>query len=564
MTLPIDARVSSADAAPAPLDAPTAIPDAQPGNPDAGVVARCGNGIVEASEQCDDGNSSNIDSCTTTCLSTIVTSADDSGPGTLRALALAVPDGTRLTFDVSLSGKTILLTSPIALPSNLAIVGLGAQQLTIDGGGANQILTPAATLSISGLTLQHGLATSLTGGPSLGAAIGCSTELHVDGCAFNANLANNGGALCISGPATISNSSFDSNSSEFGGGAIFMNGHGTTTTISNTTIANSTSPQGSAINVNGGTLSMTNSTIANSSGDSGTILNIDTTELAFVTVTGSTGYPALYNAGNAFSIKNSIVANNPAGDFVGFSAIESGDYNVIDNDGAIVSTQGHDAIGGTTALSDLADNGGTGKTQSITVDSAAFDSIPAPLCTDWSGASVSTDERGAARPVDATCDAGAFERQATDVPLPDCGNGTREVGEECDDGVSNDNNGACLLTCKVARCGDGFIESNVEICDDGSNGPGTCCAADCGGDLTCSLNQSNPTTGAIAGGIIWNGLPAAGNSLFMLSLPNGTGDTITNGSYAFGSLAPATYHLELCSSGNEAPTLVQSDVEVTA
>ncbi|MEN9798371.1 MAG: hypothetical protein RL653_2067, partial [Pseudomonadota bacterium] len=40
--------------------------------PDAGTPApRCGNGIVESGEACDDGNTSNIDACTNTCLSNV-------------------------------------------------------------------------------------------------------------------------------------------------------------------------------------------------------------------------------------------------------------------------------------------------------------------------------------------------------------------------------------------------------------------------------------------------------------------------------------------------------------
>jgi len=50
----------------------------------------------------------------------------------------------------------------------------------------------------------------------------------------------------------------------------------------------------------------------------------------------------------------------------------------------------------------------------------------------------------------------------------DCGNGVLDAGEECDDGPglahSNDADG-CLSTCKLARCGDGFVNQGVEDCD---------------------------------------------------------------------------------------------------
>jgi len=66
-----------------------------------------------------------------------------------------------------------------------------------------------------------------------------------------------------------------------------------------------------------------------------------------------------------------------------------------------------------------------------------------------------------------------------------CGDGFVEAGvEQCDDANAN-NNDACLDTCVAASCGDGFVEAGVEQCDDGnvSNADAclaTCVAATCG------------------------------------------------------------------------------------
>ncbi len=60
-----------------------------------------------------------------------------------------------------------------------------------------------------------------------------------------------------------------------------------------------------------------------------------------------------------------------------------------------------------------------------------------------------------------------------------CGDGFVLTGtEECDDGnlVSTD---ACLPNCAAARCGDGVIRAGVEECDDGNNTPGDGCPANC-------------------------------------------------------------------------------------
>mmetsp|Transcript_49355 Transcript_49355/g.119700 ORF Transcript_49355/g.119700 Transcript_49355/m.119700 type:complete len:891 (+) Transcript_49355:617-3289(+) len=61
-----------------------------------------------------------------------------------------------------------------------------------------------------------------------------------------------------------------------------------------------------------------------------------------------------------------------------------------------------------------------------------------------------------------------------------CGNGIVEDGEECDRGTDNDDNGMCTAQCKNARCGDGFLQSEIgEECDDGNSNQGDGCSNDC-------------------------------------------------------------------------------------
>ena len=79
---------------------------------------------------------------------------------------------------------------------------------------------------------------------------------------------------------------------------------------------------------------------------------------------------------------------------------------------------------------------------------------------------------------------------------PECGNGLREAGEECDDG--NDSNyDDCLNTCVNATCGDGWLNKlgeNPEECD--SNDPGcdecfiTALCATGADSVPCIVNES--------------------------------------------------------------------------
>lgn len=78
---------------------------------------------------------------------------------------------------------------------------------------------------------------------------------------------------------------------------------------------------------------------------------------------------------------------------------------------------------------------------------------------------------------------GAGALRGPDIPVgralvaavsdPVCGNAKKEVGEECDDGnTSNDD--ACTNSCLKAACGDGYLHKGVEQCD--SALPGLCTA----------------------------------------------------------------------------------------
>lgn len=80
-------------------------------------------------------------------------------------------------------------------------------------------------------------------------------------------------------------------------------------------------------------------------------------------------------------------------------------------------------------------------------------------------------------PVDPTTN----EASTTTGPIPECGNGEVESGEECDDGEDeNGSYGKCAEDCKGPgpRCGDGTLQ-NAELCDDGDAEDKNACSNTC-------------------------------------------------------------------------------------
>ena len=84
--------------------------------------------------------------------------------------------------------------------------------------------------------------------------------------------------------------------------------------------------------------------------------------------------------------------------------------------------------------------------------------------------------------------------------LGSCGDGTKDIGEECDDGNTEDGD-ACTSTCKINVCGDGLINVGVEECDDAERNNATC-DAPYGGVCNFCTNRCKLRT--ISGGVCGN------------------------------------------------------------
>jgi predicted outer membrane repeat protein len=145
----------------------------------------------------------------------------------INQIAGSLGQNDTIVFASNLSG-TLKLTSPLPeITANVQILGLGASQLTIDGGGQNQIFSISSTglnVSISGLTLANGQA--VNGGaidlvPPDGGQFG-NSNLTVNKCTFTGNQASNdgGGIAFHGGSLTLNNCTLTNNSSGWDGGAV--------------------------------------------------------------------------------------------------------------------------------------------------------------------------------------------------------------------------------------------------------------------------------------------------------------------------------------------------------
>lgn len=152
-----------------------------------------------------------------------VVNTSDSGEGSLRAAieqANASEGADTISFDAALAGQTILLNNQLRIRDDLTIIGLGADQLTIDANHNSRIFdvydgdkNTTITVAIRGLTLTNGFAEQ-------GAAILNYETLSLSDSIVSENAATSvGGGIYHAGTVlTITDSVFAENTAAYGGG----------------------------------------------------------------------------------------------------------------------------------------------------------------------------------------------------------------------------------------------------------------------------------------------------------------------------------------------------------
>ena len=256
-----------------------------------------------------------------------------------------------------------------------------------NGGGINVM---NGSLTVTHVTFSNDRATNSFGG---GINYSSTSDLILTDSTFDSNKANNGGGIALlSGNATVKHSTFSGNYAwNYGGGIV--NGNPSTGSSNTLKISNSTFTGNTANNYSGGAIfsrsnsavGITNSTIAgNSANSSGGGIYIDP---------GGSGTATL---------ANTIVATSASGGNCSGS-IADGGHNLV---------WGNSTCPGLNAdplLAVLADNGGPTLTMALLSGSPAIDAGDAVICAATPVNNL--DQRGMPRPQGLGCDIGSYELQ---------------------------------------------------------------------------------------------------------------------------------------------------------
>jgi len=318
------------------------------------------------------------------------------------------------------AGTYTLSAGELSITDDLRVIGGGAASTITDGGGMAPVfgVAPPAIVDMSGLTIRNG---APSGFGSTGGGISNGGTLPLSNSIITGNTGAYGGAGGIfnDGTLALTNVSVSGNAGEHGGG-IANSG---TLTAANVSIYGNTATQegGGLYNGYAGTTTLTNATVSGNVADlvGGGICNKGTLTVANGTMSDNSR-TTIISVGTA-TLKNTIVANATVANCTSCApAITSAGHN-IDSDGTCGLASSGDLSNTDPQIGPLQDNGGPTFTHALLAGSPAIDAGDNTGCP-------STDQRGAARPVDgngdgsAVCDIGAYESEAaapsTPTPTP--------------------------------------------------------------------------------------------------------------------------------------------------
>jgi hypothetical protein len=277
---------------------------------------------------------------------------------TSAALDAAVRAGGVVTFDCGADPATIAVTATIAVPTDKSTVIDGGGTITLDGGGAVQILRFDSAnfqnnenrLTLQRLTLAHGKTTPTALIPTAPAP--CSQGYN-DG---------EGGALYMrDGNLTVIDSMFTDNlgaplGPDTGGGAIYMLGSKHGALIVGSTFGNNSASNGGAVGCLFSELDVYNSRFVGNSGSGHDANNDDATKCSAM----NNGQNEIGSGGNGGALYSDgqSTATNPVNIVLCGDEIENNAAGVNAFGGGIFFTSNN--YGGTLSIADSTITGNTG------------------------------------------------------------------------------------------------------------------------------------------------------------------------------------------------------------
>ena len=317
------------------------------------------------------------------------------------------PPATTPEITFSVSGTITLTRGQLNIGTdantgtNVKITGPGAG-ITLDGNTASRVFNIAAgTVSMSGLKITGGRVTFAIG-QSFGNGGGISNNgtLTLSSCTVSGNATGlNGGGIFNTGVLTVRNSTLSGNTARLGGGGIFNTG---TLTVRNSTLSGNTAQDYSYGNT------------ANDRSDGGGAADLYLGNATFesCTLTGNSAPNApggtrggiLLESGT-LSLSNCIVANNGTDDLNQTGGtLSSNGTNIVRNPTNVTGLTATDKIGVDPKTRHASNNGGATQTHALLADSPAINAGSTTL---------TTDQRGIARPQYGRADVGAYEFNGT-------------------------------------------------------------------------------------------------------------------------------------------------------
>lgn len=356
-----------------------------------------------------------------------VSSAADSGPGSLRAALGSVCSGGEIDFDPGLSGATVALASPLEATKDVTVDGSAAPGLTLSGEDRTRVLVvrKSATAELRHLSIVRGRATAVAGGVLVDGALTLDHVTLADNVSEGENsdpgtvfwqggggiYVGDGGDLVLRDSTVRDNDALGGNGGNGGGLHV---GAGATALIERSTVSGNTGNVGGALRSRGD-VTVLNSTLSGNASygwHGGAVFHSDgDMQIRSSTVTDNTtptwgdlaaifvayGSPELVLADSIVSGNRAYACQAQDG-----GTIVSGGHNLVQDSSCSPVTS--DLVGSDPLLGPLQANGGPTATHALlagspAVDRAGTESAPA------------TDQRGAPRPVGAGPDIGAFEQE---------------------------------------------------------------------------------------------------------------------------------------------------------